>query len=914
MSMSLVQTQNILIVHCPPESIEFPPLQEALLATKLELCGFKVSVLDMNLKLWHHSKAKYKSSWLKINEHYWHDQSRLKSFWQDNRQAVDRIIQSIHEIQPNIVFMDLEFPKEYFGCEIVKKIKRTLPDVLVVVSGFSCYSEKQQHALQKFSGHGIDHFINGMSDRSLPGLFFKLTECKEPQICKREPVDDSDIFPTYNEFKLNEYRKRCLSISFGSGCTGTCLFCKRHIHPDQHFLRTAGQIINEINSQGEKQGVTDFYFGGAPIQTDSETLEILCDALIASPNTFSWSAEAAAHLPFSSKLLAKIKNAGCHTLVFCCVSGSDTILSNINAGFKVEEVENVVRKTAQAGIRVAVQFVVGFPGEYKRELAESLTFATRNKPPVIQYVKAISTLRIHPGTRLFSEGERNNIKHSSSNAIDRWSRPDGNTFYSRKLMQHQLNMHILGLHMYYNPHDLLFKIPHFSEFKFSLSQRHREKKYQLYTLFDPWHAYHSDLLSKKAITYVWEKTHTVEKVETDYPIIQGINDGKRAFVGPETVHLDITNHCNYNCIACWDRSPLVRSTVSNNDYLKKSLSYECVTEFIDNLIELGGLRFIKFGGGGEPMMHPRFKDILVYLRAKDRYVEIDINTNFSRINAELLGLMIDLEVNLLTVSLWAATPEVYVLTHPNQSKTAFKNIVANLKKIKTENTNTVLNLFIHNVLMSQNHHEVQAMLDLALEVKADEVNFTLVDPVPGKTDSLLLSQREQMTIIESLKTIKPFVDKYNIYHDPKKDRSIKITDFHGFLLKMTQAEIAKGIYDQKTVNKIPCYIGWLYTRIMADGRVIPCCKGHRLPMGNLNKNNFIDIWNSPRYELFRNNGKTLSRSAPYFSVMGNEDVGQSGCLNCDNVMHNTVMHDKYLCYSNLAKWFFFKMGQWKKNR
>lgn len=65
-----------------------------------------------------------------------------------------------------------------------------------------------------------------------------------------------------------------------------------------------------------------------------------------------------------------------------------------------------------------------------------------------------------------------------------------------------------------------------------------------------------------------------------------------------------------------------------------------------------------------------------------------------------------------------------------------------------------------------------------------------------------------------------------------------------------------------------------------------------------------------RYKIFRKKGLFEEKSSPYFSVMGDDGKGRTGCLNCDNIMHNTVMHDKFLCYSNLSSWFTYKMRQW----
>lgn len=915
---------HIVLLHCPPETIEFPPRAEAYLASKLKSLGLDVSVIDMNLQLWHQSKPKYKSAWFQLNEHYWHDQDRLNSYWKDNKRAIRRLLQAVVKLKPAVLFMNIEFPKEYFACEIIKRLKQEHSKMTVVVGGLSCFSEEQRQALLDLSDHSIDHFTRRDTEDEFIVFLHQLTNTGKLPLRRRQvqrldraisPAagDVQPQFPSYREFKLHQYRGHCLSISLGYGCTGSCDFCKRNVDTNRHHLRSADHVVAEIHSHQQRYGITNFYLTGAPIQSDLETLENICDALIADSTPISWSAEAAANRQISNNLLAKLRMAGCHTLIFCCVSGSAVLHSRMNTGFTPAEAEITLQKTAQAGLKVAAEMIVGFPGEYQKQLAENQEFTTRNKPPVIMAIKALATLKLYPGTRLFNTRVQHTIPSNKQLAVDRWTRSDGNSFYVRKRFQNQLIYHILGLHTFYNPHNLLIDIPHFSQMKYR--DLPREIRYQLYNMYDPWHIYHSDPVSKTIINYVWRKTALVQNDQTDFPVIAGIKDGKTPFIGPETVHLDITNRCNYNCIACWDRSPLVRGNNAHDDYLQQTLSYERITGFIDDLVELGGTRFIKLGGGGEPTMHPRFRDIITYLRSKDRYVEIDINTNFSLINEKLLHVLLEQEVNLLTVSLWAASPEVYVRTHPNQTEATFTRIISNLKKATDDRAgNRVLKLFIHNVIMSLNHHEVEAMLELALDVCADEIHFTLVDPVPGKTDSLLLSHQQHMVVLDSLSKIKQSVNRDNIYTDPLTGRSIKITNFHEFFIKVSQPAVEQGIYDLKAANKMPCYIGWLYTRILADGRVVPCCKGHRLSMGDLYRKRFTEIWNSPTYRKFRYNGKYLDKSAPYFSIMGSDSSGNTGCINCDNIMHNTTMHDKFLCSTNLAKWFIFKLDQRRRRK
>ena len=79
---------------------------------------------------------------------------------------------------------------------------------------------------------------------------------------------------------------------------------------------------------------------------------------------------------------------------------------------------------------------------------------------------------------------------------------------------------------------------------------------------------------------------------------------------------------------------------------------------------------------------------------------------------------------------------------------------------------------------------------------------------------------------------------------------------------------------------------------MATGNVVPCCKGHRMPMGNINKNSFKDIWRSAVYNKFRYNGINFPKRHAYFSKMGNDAVAKTGCYNCDNLWQNISMQNR----------------------
>jgi radical SAM protein with 4Fe4S-binding SPASM domain len=88
-------------------------------------------------------------------------------------------------------------------------------------------------------------------------------------------------------------------------------------------------------------------------------------------------------------------------------------------------------------------------------------------------------------------------------------------------------------------------------------------------------------------------------------------------------------------------------------------------------------------------------------------------------------------------------------------------------------------------------------------------------------------------------------------------------------------------------EKIPCYIGWIWSRVKPDGTVVPCntCD---LVMGDLKEKRFRDIWNDSAYRAFRR--KAMTRE-------GLESMSEyCDCGFCCNVWDSARVHKFF-------KWF-----------
>lgn len=137
----------------------------------------------------------------------------------------------------------------------------------------------------------------------------------------------------------------------------------------------------------------------------------------------------------------------------------------------------------------------------------------------------------------------------------------------------------------------------------------------------------------------------------------GILNGSITYIGPHITQIDLTNDCNNNCIGCWCHSPLLGKSRLAGQKKKEYLSFGLVKEIIDDLYHLR-TKTIQLSGAGEPFLHPEILKIIEYIKSKK--MQCNIITSFSLINESIVRKLIDLKVDNLTISLWAAGAKTYV--------------------------------------------------------------------------------------------------------------------------------------------------------------------------------------------------------------------------------------------------------------
>ncbi len=346
---------------------------------------------------------------------------------------------------------------------------------------------------------------------------------------------------------------------------------------------------------------------------------------------------------------------------------------------------------------------------------------------------------------------------------------------------------------------------------------------------------------------------------------------KKTLAGPIEVSIDLTRKCTLNCVMCWWHSPLLEKHPSQ-EWLNEAMEYDLFKELIKDLAKLKVKRII-LGGQGDPMLYPKLFDAMEH--AKTAGIEIALITSGFFLNEKKIRALFELQIDILDVSLQAATSETYLEMHPGQKNDTFDRIKDNIKLLselkRSQNLSKPLIQIIH-IVCSLNYHESLKIVDFASEVGADSIGFKRVDVVP-ETKKLLLNESQLKELKTLLIKAEQRAKELNIYTG--------LDTYNKFILP----GLTTGKYTTDLYSHIPCYSGWTSARILETGDVIPCCGCYEFILGNIKQQNFIDIWNSEKYNRFRKKGLHVNK----------KHLAEEGCkcFSCVDYAANLGIYRKF---------------------
>jgi radical SAM superfamily enzyme YgiQ (UPF0313 family)/MoaA/NifB/PqqE/SkfB family radical SAM enzyme len=764
---------DVVLVTTPPWGVHNPPVGLAKLGAWLKFKGRKYRLLDYNVKF-HEKYTDYQRLWHVENKSYWGEDRTFEVIRHIFDQDIDQAVDEILDLQCDVVGFSVVDPKERITIEFIKRLKARNSRLKIIIGGPVCFTP---HYLNVFydklgmdgvdafvAGEGeetlievLDYFETGRSIEGLPGTVRVDADGKWHYAPYRKAMD-LKVAPitTYEEFSMEDYNCQELLLEWSRGCIGRCSFCKARELCGTYRSYALEHIVDSLQYYTSQYGIYEFTVCDLEVNGDLKLLRALCEKLIELDLKVKIKAEAIPRAQMTKELLELMKKAGFIELQWGIESGSDSVLKLMNKGhlFTVEEAQEVVRNSYLAGIKTCLFVIVGYPGETDEDALETYKFIDRNAEYIDQ-VKSVNSLHIITDTEVHNNAEKLGIHLPDENYHYLWEMK-GNTIEIRNeriksllsLIQEK-GIEVLETNLLEGRQVEASKS--WEQESISLEQRAARLRQDIHQLID--------YSSNEQETYESSEDPKDAFLEDNRELMGAVH-GKKAFSGPSIVEIDLTNNCNFNCIACWVHSDLLEEMKTSAAEKRKYIPLDIMKSLVDDLVKMGK-PVIQLAGPGEPFMHPEIMEIIRYIKGNG--LELHIITNFSKISHEIAKELMDLKVDQLTVSLWAGSEKVWLELHPNQKKEAFESITNVLTYIGNHKKyNQFPRIKIYNVICSKNAADLENMVEFGLQVRADQMEFTVVDTVSGKTDSLALSLEDVEVIQKQFDSI----TKKATYPDP----------------------------------------------------------------------------------------------------------------------------------------------------
>ncbi|MHB2015678.1 MAG: radical SAM/SPASM domain-containing protein [Candidatus Xenobia bacterium] len=336
------------------------------------------------------------------------------------------------------------------------------------------------------------------------------------------------------------------------------------------------------------------------------------------------------------------------------------------------------------------------------------------------------------------------------------------------------------------------------------------------------------------------------------PRLEGIATG-RVLTGPETIHIDVTNSCNTNCVTCWDHSPLLREA-RPAAWKRQRVEADAVQALLDDVAGLGGLRAVIVSGMGEPFTHPDIYRIIDTV--KQRGLHLTIITNLVAADAARI---LELGVDQLLIGVQGATEAAYRAFHPSFRTDEWQTLLRMLETFAAAGKR-----YKHvQVISRETADDLVAMIDFAHRYRAAQVNFKLASLRDG-TEGCRITEEQRQRLVDEL-----------IPAARERARALAVPTNLAVFARQVQV----GGEATAPIEDVGCFMGWYYSRILVDGTVLYCCNT-AVRVGRITETvRFSHLWNGPRWNALRDS----LRRGEYLR----------GCHQCGKINQNVKIGERF---------------------
>ena len=347
-------SRRAIVIHPPFLEPHRPPISCAIIGEVFRINGFDVSVIDLNIELFHELGA----------DQYYDCQNNHSIMQEDQvqRKAIDKIFAQ-HLTKEK--FAEVEFVAvscfSYWNIRMTEDICRYLRNICnskIVIGGpgLEYYESGKRLWQEKLA----DYYVVGEGEIAIEQIIKGHTKIAGVNGEPQEQIENIENLPlpNYGFFDLNRYDWLLDApdvLIYGSrGCVRKCTFCDIQHYWPKFRWRTGISIADEMISNYEKYGVRYFYFADSLVNGNLKEFEKFSERLASyKENFFRWAGYAIVRPKgqHSANHFDVIKASGAWQWAVGVETGVDRIRFEMKKKFTNEDIEWHLEQCQRIGLR-----------------------------------------------------------------------------------------------------------------------------------------------------------------------------------------------------------------------------------------------------------------------------------------------------------------------------------------------------------------------------------------------------------------------------------------------------------------------------------------------------------------------------------------------------------------------------------
>ncbi len=355
--------QKVLLIN-PPQNTKYPqpPMGLALLGAILERAGYKVSIVDANV---------------------------------DYTQIYDL---ANGKVSADVVGITAMTPTISSALRIAEWVRFSRAKIIIGGAHASLMAD------DLISHPTVDVVVKGDGSNAILEVLWKDIK----GVYESDTVVNMDALPylAYHLLPWQKYKPHpphgrvlpWLALVTSWGCPYHCSFCSRAVFGNKYRAQSPTRVVDEIQFHQKKFGVREIAFYDDVFTLDNKRVFGITAEMLKRNIKLCWTCETRANL-VNVELLKQMKRAGCFSIAYGIESGSQEVLDSIDKNIRLEQSEEAIRMTREAGIKTVGYFIIGLPNETPETIRQTINFAKKLKLDYAQF----SIATPYPGTKLYEQ-------------------------------------------------------------------------------------------------------------------------------------------------------------------------------------------------------------------------------------------------------------------------------------------------------------------------------------------------------------------------------------------------------------------------------------------------------------------------------------------------------------------------------